>query len=77
MLKPGGIIVYSTCSLYPEEGELQVMKLHDNLESLSLPGWISPSYLINANDIPGTGRLFPSHHGTQGFFISKFKKIDE
>ena len=74
LLKPRGILVYSTCSLYPEEGELQIMKIRDRFEPLELPEWFSPSYSIDGKEIPGTGRLFPAVHGTQGFFIGKFKK---
>jgi 16S rRNA C967 or C1407 C5-methylase (RsmB/RsmF family) len=73
-LKEKGILVYSTCSLYPEEGEFQVMKFKEFLEPLELPNWISPSYKIKNCEIQGTGRLFPAIHHTQGFFVSKFKK---
>ena len=73
-LKTNGVLVYSTCSLYAEEGELQILKFIDKLDPLSLPEWISPSYKINNNFIEGTGRLFPSIHNTKGFFIGKFKK---
>ncbi len=77
LLKPNGILVYSTCSFYPEEGELQILKIinHlDKLEPMDLPEWFSKSYRMNNYQIPGTGRLFPSIHQTQGFFIGKFKK---
>ena len=74
LLKPSGILVYSTCSLYPEEGELQVLKILDNFEPLELPKWFSPSYKVKNQKIPGTGRLFPAIHQTKGFFIGKFKK---
>jgi len=74
MLKPNGILVYSTCSLYPEEGEYLIMKFQDYLEPQNLPKWLSPSYNIEGSALPGTGRLFPSIQNTQGFFISKFKK---
>ncbi|MFX1595501.1 MAG: RsmB/NOP family class I SAM-dependent RNA methyltransferase [Promethearchaeota archaeon] len=74
LLKTNGIFVYSTCSLYPEEGESQILKILHRLEPLDLPEWFSPSYTVNNNIIPGTGRLFPTIHHTQGFFIGKFKK---
>jgi 16S rRNA (cytosine967-C5)-methyltransferase len=74
LLKEEGILVYSTCSLYPEEGEHQVLDFIHKLKPLALPKWFSPSYRINNKRIPGTGRLFPSIHNTQGFFIGKFKK---
>jgi len=74
LLKPSGILVYSTCSLYLEEGELQVLKILNNFEPMELPRWFSPSYMIDGQHIPGTGRLFPATHRTKGFFIAKFKK---
>jgi len=74
LLKPSGILVYSTCSLYPEEGELQVLKVLNHFKPMELPKWFSPSYKINHQHIPGTGRLFPATHRTKGFFIAKFKK---
>lgn len=74
LLKHDGILVYSTCSLYPEEGEYLISKFIDRLEPLDLPHWFSPSYTLNHSKLPGTGRLFPSIHHTQGFFIGKFKK---
>jgi 16S rRNA (cytosine967-C5)-methyltransferase len=73
-LKPNGILVYSTCSLYAEEGELQILKFIDRLDPLPLPEWISHGYKINDKFIEGSGRLFPSVHNTKGFFIGKFKK---
>ncbi len=74
LLKPNGIFVYSTCSLYPEEGEYRILDFLDDLEPLDLPTWVSPSYKVNNSILTGTGRLFPSVHQTQGFFIGKFKK---
>jgi len=76
LLRPNGILVYSTCSLYPEEGEYIILDYLEQLEPLNLPKWFSPSYSINNSHVPGTGRLFPSIHNTQGFFIGKFKKKD-
>ena len=74
LLKPSGILVYSTCSFYPEEGELQVLKILNHFKPMELPKWFSPSYKIDHQHIPGTGRLFPATHRTKGFFIAKFKK---
>lgn len=74
LLKFNGALVFSTCSLYPEEGEYHFLEFRDKLIPMNLPNWISPSYKINGSTIPGTGRLFPSIHQTQGFFIGKFKK---
>jgi len=74
ILKVDGILVYATCSLYPEEGELIISDFLEELEPLQLLDFFSPSYRINNSTIPGTGRLFPAIHHTQGFFVGKFKK---
>lgn len=74
-LRPQGVLVYSTCSLYPEEGELQIIPWLDRLKPLPLPDWLSPSYTINGKTIVGSGRLFPSTHQTQGFFIGNYRKL--
>jgi 16S rRNA (cytosine967-C5)-methyltransferase len=73
-LKPGGTMIYSTCSLYPEEGEYQISDIYDQVEPLDLPDYFSPSYKINMESLKGTGRLFPSIHNTEGFFVSRLKK---
>lgn len=73
-LKPHGVLVYSTCSLYEEEGEMQILKFLDKLVPRNLPDWFSPSYKMGAEPLAGTGRLFPAIHHTQGFFIAKFEK---
>ena len=74
LLKPEGIMIYSTCSLYPEEGEYQINEIFHKVTPLDLPDYFSPSYEINNKTLRGTGRLFPSIHNTQGFFVSRLKK---
>jgi 16S rRNA (cytosine967-C5)-methyltransferase len=73
-LKSGGILVYSTCSLYPEEGEHQISKIYNQIVPLDIPKYFSPGYKINNKSLEGIGRLFPSIHKTQGFFVSRLKK---
>jgi 16S rRNA C967 or C1407 C5-methylase (RsmB/RsmF family) len=74
LLRPGGTLVYSTCSLYAEEGELQTKHLLDKLIPMDLPEYFSEPYRINDTLPEGMGRLFPALHGTIGFFVAKFKK---
>lgn len=71
-LKPGGRLVYATCSLLPEEGERQIeaaMERHPlRLAPVTLPGiepgWIVPTGLrLRPDDWPGRG-------GMDGFFIA-------
>ncbi len=79
MLRPGGRLVYCTCSLLPEEGEAQVVSALERHEGLTLdPG---------AFDLPGIDpdwrveeglRLRPDYWadlgGMDGFFIAALRK---
>lgn len=64
-VKPGGKLVYATCSLLPEENEKQVEKFlaaHSEFSVVTAPG-----------DISGGGpymRLTPRRHNTDGFFAA-------
>ncbi len=76
-LKPGGTVVYSTCSMTPEENELVVSKVIGefdvHLENVSygddaltdLPG------IEVSTEIGKAKRLFPHRHRCSGFFIAK------
>lgn len=76
ILKPGGIIVYSTCSLEPEEDEKVIEFALNNfpviLEDIRLkigdPGTTEKTKLCR--------RLWPHKTGTQGFFIARLKKTE-
>ncbi|MFX0182877.1 MAG: RsmB/NOP family class I SAM-dependent RNA methyltransferase [Candidatus Hodarchaeota archaeon] len=82
-LKPNGTLVYSTCSLEPEEGEVQISNfLQRHAEeailqpvpfNIGFPGsktnWESPLHHYLEN----TKRIFPDI-GCDGFFIAILKK---
>ena len=75
LLKTGGTLVYSTCSLYPDEGEFQIRKiLDDSVISASTPAWLPQSYKLNGSYLEGSGRFLPADHETIGFFVSKLIK---
>ncbi|MFT3690390.1 RsmB/NOP family class I SAM-dependent RNA methyltransferase [Paenirhodobacter sp.] len=71
-LKPGGRLVYATCSLLPEEGERQIeaaMARHPlRLAPMTLPGiepdWVVPTGLRLRPD------CWPERGGVDGFFIA-------
>ncbi len=77
-LKPGGDLIYCTCSLFPEEGENQIEALLANRPDLEqLPAsatGIDPSWL----DEKGGLRLRPDYWadrgGMDGFYIAKIHK---
>ena len=69
-VKKGGILVYSTCTVLPEENELNVAKF------LSLHSEFAPVD-FTVGDIKsenGMLSLSPDKHGTDGFFVAKFIK---
>ncbi|TYB86345.1 RsmB/NOP family class I SAM-dependent RNA methyltransferase [Oceaniovalibus sp. ACAM 378] len=80
LVKPGGRVVFCTCSLLPEEGEEQVsaaLARHPGLTvetgPLNLPG-IHDDWIL-----PGIGlRLRPDYQsemgGMDGFFITRFRR---
>jgi NOL1/NOP2/sun family putative RNA methylase len=83
VLAEGGIMVYSTCSIAPEENEYivdDVLKRHPEMEIVQIPtefgspGYSEP-YGIKLNESLKLARRFLPHlHGTEGFFICKMMK---
>jgi tRNA (cytosine49-C5)-methyltransferase len=84
LLKPGGIMVYSTCTFAPEENEGVINHLLDNRQADLLPIEIA-----NLKMMPGltswqgrefdkrlsqTRRILPHFHDTGGFFLAKVQK---
>ncbi|MCF7871989.1 RsmB/NOP family class I SAM-dependent RNA methyltransferase [Candidatus Woesearchaeota archaeon] len=83
VLKKEGCLVYSTCSLEPEENEIVIdwfikkypdMKLQTINKEIGEPGIINPFGKSLSEEIKKTKRLWPEKTKTQGFFIAKLKK---
>jgi NOL1/NOP2/sun family putative RNA methylase len=82
ILKPGGTLVYSTCSLEPEEDEMVVhyaaKELNAKVEPIDLAIGDSGLTKIFGNkmhpSIAHCRRFWPHKTGTQGFFVAKMKK---
>jgi len=81
-LKEGGYIVYSTCSVAPEENELIVNFAIEELgmKTMSVEGYpASNGYVEYYNtkfniDVKNCLRFFPHTQGTEGFFLCLLKK---
>jgi 16S rRNA (cytosine967-C5)-methyltransferase len=74
VVKPGGILIYSTCSLEAEENDEQVDSfLADNPNFVLEPppeGSVSPDLLDD-----GRLRVLPQRHGTDGAFAARLRRI--
>jgi 16S rRNA C967 or C1407 C5-methylase (RsmB/RsmF family) len=86
-LKPGGVMVYSTCSLEPEENEGVVSRLLGNysgvvVEKCSLPGLKLGKPVVEFEgqkwngQVKNTMRIWPQDNDTEGFFVCKLRKLD-
>ena len=82
LLKPEGTLVYSTCTLTPEENESVINFLVKNfpleIQEVKLPlkcregikSWEKENF---QQDINKTCRIYPQDNNTEGFFIAKLR----
>ena len=74
VVKPGGLLVYSTCSLEPEENDEQIDSFLDGNSSWVLEpppeGSVSPDLLDG-----GCLRVLPQRHGSDGAFAARLRRV--
>lgn len=84
LVKPGGILIYSTCTMNPAENEERIQHFIDkNRGIFGLTGFseLLPDRLTDMD--PGLAdeaaggmiTLYPDVHGCDGFFISKMRRL--
>lgn len=71
LVRPGGRLVFVTCSLLDEEGALQI---RDFLARNS--GWRALSLVLPVGQTRGDGlRMSPFHDGTDGFYVARLTRM--
>ena len=79
LVKPGGRLIYATCSLLAEENETQVegfQARHPDFRPLPVPEvWAACLPGTCPSEAP-TLQLTPARHGTDGFFVAIFERSE-
>lgn len=78
LLKPGGFLIYSTCTYAPEENEQQIMRLVNDWDYTSLAVPMDASWQVDRwkeNDVEAY-RMLPHLTPGEGFFCALLRKAD-
>lgn len=75
-VKPGGTLIYSTCTINPGENNKMVQWLTENypFELQSLAPFLPEA--LKEEGAGGMLQLFPGIHETDGFFLARLKRIE-
>lgn len=74
-LKPGGVLVYSTCTLLPEENEEIVrtfLKNNQDFVEDDIAPFLPKALAVHARG--GTLQLYPNRDGIDGFFMARLRR---
>lgn len=80
LLKPGGRLVYATCSLLPAENEDVVAAFeadHPELQALNASDLLTQAGVARADELvthAGHLRLWPHRHATDGFYAAAWQR---
>ena len=69
-VRPGGTLVYSTCTVLPEENEAVTERFLSGRADFRRTPFAAPI----AGETPGQVTLWPQKHGTDGFYICRMER---
>jgi len=71
-VRPGGTLIYSTCTILPEENEQVTAAFLASHSEFSREGFTLPAPVGEAEELT----LWPQRHETDGFYICRMKRHD-
>lgn len=80
LLKPGGRLVYCTCSLLPDEGECQVEEILERREDVSVDRsalereWIDADWITEEGGLRLRPNFWADQGGMDGFYMAVLRK---
>lgn len=84
LVRPGGTLVYSTCTIAKEENEETVRRFLANAPGFSLdPGWPEEAARplreagVLTDGFEGMLQLLPDQFGSDGFFIARLRRSED
>lgn len=83
LVKPGGRLVYVTCSILAAENEAVIasfQKYHEDFDVVPIPAVWAETLGVDGIDCPTVQpmlRLSPDRHGTDGFFVAVLQQRDQ
>jgi 16S rRNA (cytosine967-C5)-methyltransferase len=75
-LRPGGVLVYSTCTVSPTENERLIAEFLDSRPDFALDDIAAewPEYAISSPEAGGSLLTLPHRDDTAGFFIARMRR---